>query len=99
MREAEIERQVAEYAKRRGFVSLKLNVRGQRGWPDRLFLKYGRALFIEFKTSKGRMSPMQLNAIRRLAMKANFAVQIVRSVEMGKQVLDTFEVMVMEGKL
>src|SRR5271168_1622339 len=45
-----IENKVASIAKAMGVPSLKLNLRGNRGWPDRLFLiAGGRPLFIEFK--------------------------------------------------
>ena len=49
--EAPIEKRVAEDARTLlGVPSLKLNVRGRRAWPDRLFiLPAGRVKFVEFK--------------------------------------------------
>ena len=43
-----------------GVLSVKLNVKGARGWPDRMFLLPGGApLFIEFKVPGARPDPLQ----------------------------------------
>lgn len=45
--ESKIEQKVCRDALRMGVRNLKLNVTGQTGWPDRMFLiPGGRALFI-----------------------------------------------------
>ena len=43
------EQKVVSFAESKGFMVLKLNVLGRRGWPDRLFLYKGAIFFIEFK--------------------------------------------------
>ena len=48
--EAVIENAVVRQLQRRGFRTLKLNLQGRRGWPDRLvILPKGKVLWLEFK--------------------------------------------------
>ena len=50
-----------------GIGSLKVNVRGNTGWPDRIFwVPGGKPLIIEFKTPDGELSPKQKYHIERL---------------------------------
>jgi hypothetical protein len=49
IRELAVEGAVVKWAKARGILVLKLNLIGNTGWPDRLFLHEGRVVFIEFK--------------------------------------------------
>ena len=50
-----------------GIGSLKVNVRGNTGWPDRIFwVPGGKPLIIEFKTPDGVLSPKQIYHIERL---------------------------------
>ena len=48
-RESTIEKAVCDYAKKQGCITMKLSGANQRGQPDRMFIKNGRVLFIEFK--------------------------------------------------
>lgn len=59
--EEQIESWVATQAwERYGVPSIKLNIRGNTGWPDRLFiLPGGRALWIEFKAPGEEPDPKQ----------------------------------------
>jgi len=59
--ESKIERRVCSLALLEfGVVSLKLNVKWNVGWPDRVFfIPGGRPLFIEFKRPNERASPLQ----------------------------------------
>jgi Holliday junction resolvase-like predicted endonuclease len=63
MLESRIESQVVVWAQARGWVTLKLNVRGRRGWPDRIFIRKGKVIFIEFKAPGGRPTKLQLHMI------------------------------------
>lgn len=55
---------------------LKLNVRGRRGWPDRmLLLPRGRAVFVEFKRPGGKLSALQALVISNLR-KQGFTVGV-----------------------
>ena len=49
MNESTIERSVCKYAKSNGCIVMKLSGPNQKGQPDRMFLRNGKVLFIEFK--------------------------------------------------
>ena len=89
MKESNIEGKVVRYANSRGVLSLKLNVVGNRGWPDRLFIFNNRVMFIEFKTPTGRLSEMQKH-IHRLLEKQNIIVAVCSSVEVARSMLDMY---------
>lgn len=58
--ESRIEAKASEYAKSLGMLTLKLNVRGQVGWPDRLYVYRGGVMFIEYKAAKETPRAIQL---------------------------------------
>ena len=47
--ESKTESDAVDYAVSLGCLTLKLNVLGRKGWPDRLFVYRGSLIFIEFK--------------------------------------------------
>ena len=49
MRESQIEKKVVDYAKRNSVFTLKLSGQNDRGKADRIFMKKGKAIFVEFK--------------------------------------------------
>ena len=57
--ESEDETKVCDYATSIGFLVLKLNVIGRRGWPDRLFIYRGKVFFIEFKRTGEKPGRLQ----------------------------------------
>lgn len=63
MKESTLERKVAQWAKKHGFETFRINT---SGWPDRVFLYGGEMLFMEFKTTKGRLSKRQTARIKWL---------------------------------
>ena len=71
--ESVIETAFAEAMKTIGVVTLKLNILGNRGWPDRLvILPEGRTVFIEFKIPGAELEPLQKfqhDTLRRLEHK------------------------------
>jgi hypothetical protein len=86
--ESKIERDVCDYAKKAGMLVFKFVSPGNRGVPDRIWInQYGEVYFVEFKTEKGRVSPLQQVWINRLR-KHHKQVHIVRSVEEGKRLVD-----------
>ncbi len=92
MLESQIESKVVQWAKKNGFLSLKLNGRGQVGWPDRMFIKNGRVCFIEFKQPGAQLRPMQIMRIRELAQKGNIGdIHIVNNVKGGIATLSYFD--------
>lgn len=80
--EAVIERCACERALRElGVRSLKLNVTGSTGWPDRLFfIPGGRPLFIEFKRPGEEPGPKQLH-IHAWLRHIKYEVQVHDTVE------------------
>ena len=60
MKESTIERAVCAYAKAKGCLVMKLAGPNQKGQPDRMFIKDGRVLFIEFKAPGKLPTALQL---------------------------------------
>jgi hypothetical protein len=88
--EASIQTAVVDYARKLGFIAIKLSTNGRfgtSGWPDYMFLDRGRAFFMEFKRRGGVLTPKQ--ALRLTALReAGFDGWVVESVDRGKQILD-----------
>lgn len=47
--ESTIEKKVCDHARKNGVIVMKLSGINQKGQPDRMFLKNGKTIFIEFK--------------------------------------------------
>lgn len=58
-RESAIEKDVCDYAKLRGWLVVKLMLCNVNGWPDRLLIRNGRVIFIEFKQLGKDPKPQQ----------------------------------------
>lgn len=87
MRESAIEKKVNDYAKRNGWLVYKFVSPAQAGVPDRLYIKNGKVMFIEFKAEGKKPTKLQEHHIE--AIKAQgVAVYVVDSVEAGKGVID-----------
>lgn len=87
MKESTIEKKVTAYAFVKGWESIKLNGPGDRGKPDRVFLKRGRAVFVEFK-APGR-KPCELQKHFASKLKSNgFDTHIVDNVKDGVALVD-----------
>jgi len=66
--EASIEGKVVKAAQDAGWFVRKLSWIGRVGAPDRLFIRDGRVVFIEFKRpGRGRLSPRQKAELERMA--------------------------------
>lgn len=83
MTEAQIEKRVSEHAKRKGWLVYKFQSPAQRGVPDRIFLKDGRAMFIEFKAPGKRATKQQL-ATHEKFREQGFDVFVIDDVSAGK---------------
>ncbi len=89
MRESRIETEVCNYARDRGWLALKFVSPGASGVPDRLLIRQGRMLFVEFKTATGTVSPLQRHWHRRLEFHG-CAVHTINSINAGKTLLDSY---------
>lgn len=90
MLEKDIEKKVSEYAKKLGWLGTKLNSESARGWPDRLYVRNGVTVFIEFKRKGGRISALQKKRMYDLKQQ-NMRAYTVWNVEEGKDLFDNLE--------
>lgn len=66
MLEKDIERKVVQEAKNAGWLSYKFTSPNYRSVPDRIFVKDGTAVFIEFKRPGGKLTGGQVREIQKL---------------------------------
>ena len=66
MRESTIERSVCTYAKAWGCLVIKLAGPNQKGQPDRMFIKNGKVLLVEFKAPGKLPTALQYKWLRDL---------------------------------
>jgi len=85
MRESLIEDKVTTYADQNGFITIKLA--NKRGYPDRILLKHGGCMFMEFKQKGLKPNTQQKKKIAKLE-EQGFLVFVVDSVEQGKEIID-----------
>lgn len=85
--ESRIETKATEHATKLGMLSLKLNVKGQVGWPDRLYAYRGEIIFIEYKAAKEKPKPIQLH-IHDLLRKNDVRVFVVDNLLDATFILD-----------
>lgn len=88
MLEKTLEARCCRYAYKSGAYVLKLWPT-RAGLPDRLFLlPGGRAWFVEFKTAKGRISPVQVLVMGNIE-RLGFRGGVIRDFPTFKAILDT----------
>ena len=86
--EKQIESKVCEYAQEKGFLTLKLNIIGQRGWPDRVFVDpLGWHFYIEFKAPGKKLEKIQEHRFRQLAER-NVLVVVIDGITSGRELID-----------
>jgi hypothetical protein len=82
-KEKAVEYAVSRFAREQGCLVLKLNVLGQVGWPDRMYLYRGNILFIEFKRPGERVRAIQEHIHERIRQHG-FPVLVIDDIEAGK---------------
>lgn len=82
MLEKDIEKKVCNYAEKKGWWVAKFSSPNNRGVPDRIFLKNGKVIFIEFKSSKGKLTKLQQHKIDEIAHYKG-TVHVVNNIEQG----------------
>jgi G:T-mismatch repair DNA endonuclease (very short patch repair protein) len=87
MRESEIEKRVCAYAKQNQWLAYKFVSPNNRGVPDRIFIRQGVMMFIEFKAPGKVPTKLQYKVMSRIEDEG-FRVYVVDSVECGKQLID-----------
>ncbi len=89
MRERDIQRKVCAYLISKGGRIGRMS--GVRGIPDRLFiLPTGETLMVEFKTLRGRLSPIQ-QAYHRKLLKQSHPIAVVRTVQQGIDIINSYD--------
>lgn len=63
MRESLIERKCCAWAKANGWLAFKFTSPNNRAVPDRLFIKDGRVVFVEFKAPGKQPTKLQTSVI------------------------------------
>ncbi|MGL4516789.1 MAG: VRR-NUC domain-containing protein [Shewanella sp.] len=86
MLERDIEKQSVAAAKTAGWYSFKVLSQLHKGLPDRAFIKDGKTVYIEYKTAKGELSPLQVKVAQ------TFAAHGV-TIHVARSVADTMEIL------
>lgn len=89
MLEKEIESKVADRAKQLGWLTFKFVSPSQKGVPDRIFLRDGHTVFVEFKSSTGKLARLQVEQIQKIR-REGFDVYVIASVDEGVRLFDSF---------
>ena len=85
-----IETTVCRYAKDKGWIVYKFSNPYHRGVPDRIFITpYGKIIFIEFKSSIGKLGPSQIREHDRLK-KHNVIIHVINDITKGKELIDAY---------
>lgn len=87
MRESTLEKKVTAYAAIKDWQSYKLSGTGDRGKPDRLFMKNGRAVFVEFKRAGRQTTKLQALHLERLTANG-FTALVIDDLTQGKALID-----------
>lgn len=88
MKEIDVESKVMSWAKAHNMTVLKLNLIGNTGWPDRVFLYAGRQIFIEFKRPGEDLKRNQPARIEEL-VDQGFTVGVFDNVDNCTRLLET----------
>ena len=65
-RESSIERKCKLLAQQKGWFQVKIEKTSVRGFPDRLFIRDGKTMYVEFKNEVGRLSDEQVRVIAQM---------------------------------
>jgi hypothetical protein len=91
--ESSTEGNASTYAESIGYISLKVRVTGQRGWPDHVFINpYGYHVWIEFKKDKKKPTKLQDHRLKTLTeqgTEAHWTDNLTRAKEILDAAVDT----------
>ena len=86
-REKSVEAAVCAYAKKLGWLVYKFTSPGNAGVPDRLFLRAGVALFVEFKAPGRKARPEQRAQMAKIEA-VGVRCYVIDSADKGRQLFD-----------
>lgn len=84
MLEREIETTVCNFAKSKGWLVFKFSSPNHKGVPDRIFIKAGRFLMIEFKAPGKKPTALQVKTINGIR-EQEVEVYVIDNVKEGKK--------------
>lgn len=68
-RESRIEKTSRLFAEKCGWFQVKIEKASINGFPDRLFIRGGKTIYVEFKSDTGRLRPEQERVITEMRSK------------------------------
>jgi hypothetical protein len=80
MRESLIERKCCQWAKANDWLVYKFVSPSQSGVPDRVFIRAGAVVFVEFKATGKQLRPLQARVIAKMR-EQGATVHVIDSVE------------------
>ena len=86
MRESEIEKSVTRFAQSQGWLALKFTSPNNNGVPDRVFIRGGKVVFVEFKQSGKKPTPLQDYVHNKIREKGG-TVHVIDNVDGGRWLL------------
>ena len=86
MREREIEKKACEFAAKNGWYQRKYKTANRRGLPDRIFIRRGIVMFIEFKATGEEATEQQKLEHDRIR-KQGIEVYVIDNIEDAKVLL------------
>lgn len=89
MLERDIEKKVNKYAASLGWLVYKFVSPNRRGVPDRMYLRHGVAMFVEFKQTGKKPTALQAKEMRKLR-EHGFRVVVIDDVEQGREYFDNW---------
>jgi len=89
--EKKIERRVCHYARSKGFLTPKINVVGETGWPDRLLIDPdGWCVWVEFKAPGKKPDAIQTYRIEQLTSR-RIPVFVIDDEEYGIELINRLD--------
>lgn len=80
MKESQLQSSIRDKLKKHGWLVIKLEKTSWNGIPDLMCIRKGHVMFLEIKTEKGVLSPLQEHRIKTLNEIGCFS-KVVRSIE------------------
>lgn len=80
IRERDIEKKACDIAKKAGWLTYKFVSPSQRGVPDRIFIRQGVIVFVEFKAPGKKPTALQYQTITKLRL-SGMTVHVCDSIE------------------
>ena len=88
MRESVIEHEVCKYASSTGWLNYKFVSPNNRGVPDRIFIKSGKVIFIEFKALGKKPTKLQSHTMEKLEKVGGVPTYVVDNVSQGCEIIN-----------